>query len=134
MILIYILPKKNDLEIRFMDLCSGNFIRNKKGKILNTVMHVWMNDGYEKATDRILNLYDKIAKGKISRPDINISDFINGNTDISNINPKKAKRDTAYIKREIKELMKDLDISRENAEELVYGNYLLEKDNVDGIF
>ena len=130
---IYILPKKNDLEIRLMDLYSGNFIRNKKGKILNTIMNVWPNDGYEKATDRTLNLFEKVTKDEISKPDEDMSDFISGNTDISKINPRKAKRDIAYIKREIKNLMEDLDASREDAEDIAYDSFINEY-NDDGVF
>lgn len=118
---IYILPKKNDLEIRFMDLYSGNFIRNKKGKILNTVMNVWVNDGYERATERTLNLYEKVINGEIARPD---GYFVNGDSDISKINPRKAQKDISCIKREVRELMQDLDMGRDEAEETAFDSYI----------
>ncbi len=124
---IYILPKKNDLEIRLMDVYSGNFIKNKKGKMLNTVMNVWMNDGYEKATDRTLNLYEKVVEGKISRPD---GDFISEDSDMYKINPRKAKKDISHIKKSTKELMEDLEISKDEAKEIVFDSYISTNNDV----
>lgn len=65
--------------------------------------------------------YEKVINDEIARPD---GYFVNGDSDISKINPKKAKKDISYIKREVKELMEDLDMGRDEAEETAFDSYI----------
>jgi len=88
---IYILAKnKNQVELRIMDPFSGFFIRNDQNRIvkeqisLNTV-----TERFENAIDSILDTYDKVMRGIISRPAEDVSKVMANKTEMAKYNPEK---------------------------------------------
>lgn len=88
---IYMLPKQNGIDIRFLDLYSGNFIKNLNGKALNIYVSETLCR-FKVLTDMIIEICTKIKNGTILRPEKNPLDSAEGETDLAKLHPKKYKK------------------------------------------
>ncbi len=130
---IYMLPGKhsNEVEVRIMDPFSGNFIRNKDGKILKESLWGRVSEKVEAVTDKIIESYKKVLDGVIGRPKENIQNMVSGKTEMARVNP--AKHDDLY---EGIESWKKLGYSEEDAQVQAFEEYksLYHVDNKDADF
>jgi len=83
---IYILPAKNGVEARLIDLYSENFIKNKDGTIFSAMIDD--NSLLCSFADKIISMYEKVKNNIVERPEPIMADYIHGNTDVAKINPK----------------------------------------------
>ena len=131
---IYMLPSKsrNEIEIRFMDPISGNFIRNQNGSILKHKLGSGKSSKIEEICDQVINTYKYILDGAISLPKINMDNILKDKTDVARLNPNKNGD-------EIKDLVTDwieVGYSKDEAEHAAIEQYksLYHLDNKDGDF
>ena len=82
------LPQQNNIEIRFLDSYSGNFIKNNNGEILNIIAAETINK-FMVLSERIIDIFRKINNGSIARPKKNSLIFTDDNIDWAKLNPKK---------------------------------------------
>jgi len=116
---IYMLPvNKDDVELRLVDTLSENFIKSRRGNIYKFIADGYYE--YEKVADKILKAYEKVLNGTIKRPKENVSDFVNGNTDVCKIYPKN--HDDVDIK-EIPRFIKEDGMTKKEAEQQAYDQH-----------
>lgn len=127
---IYMLPKGKGIEIRFMDPYSGNFVREDNVIVRENLLSV-LSDRVESATDKIVDLFEKIKNGVIKRPKENISKFVNEETDMHRVNPAKAEDLSEAISE-----YRNIGYSQEDAEVQAFEEYksLYHIDNKDADF
>ena len=128
---IYMLPKKGKgIEIRFLDPYSGEFVRDKN-KIIRNELYGTISDKVESITDKILDTYEKIVNGAISRPKEDISKFVKEKTEVHRINPAKAED----LSERVNEYRR-IGYSQSEAEEQAFEEYknLYHIDNKDADF
>lgn len=128
---IYMLPKKGKgIEIRFLDPYSGEFVRDKN-KMIRNELYGTISDKVESITDKILDTYEKIVNGAISRPKEDISKFVKEKTEVHRINPAKAED----LSERVNEYRR-IGYSQSEAEEQAFEEYknLYHIDNKDADF
>ena len=125
---IYMLPVKKGVEVRLVDLYSENFIKNQDGNIFKMLVDEY--GSFEKAADKIIDMYEKVTKGIVKRPEENFEDYIKGNTDVARLNPKE--HDIEWL---IKSEMQD-GATKAAAEEFAYESHIstVREYNKDGEF
>jgi len=85
---VYILPKegsKSDIEVRYADLYSGDFIKLNN---LSNVVSQKCNTDSIKMADKVISTLDKIQDGEIKRPEADKDKFFNGETDVFKLRPE----------------------------------------------
>lgn len=89
---IYILPKgKSNIEVRFMDPYSGNFVRDN-----NRIIKYSLDADScrfapkEQLAKQVLDTLQNIVSGIFKRPKIDSRKIVDGNTEMAKLNPSKA--------------------------------------------
>lgn len=115
---IYMFPvNKDDVELRLVDTLSENFIKSRRGNIYKFIADGYYE--YEHVANKVLKAYEMVLNGTIKRPKENVSDFVNGNTDVCRIYPKQ--HDDVDIK-EIPRFIKD-GMTKAEAEQQAYDQH-----------
>ena len=89
---VYILPRKgsnSDIEVRYADLHSGNFV--KLNPLNNSVSQKYKTPTVKMA-DKVVDTLDKIQDGKIKRPNVDKNKFFKGETDTFKLRPELYKK------------------------------------------
>jgi len=85
---VYILPREgnnSDIEIRYADLYSGNFITLNKSSNLKSQE---CGTDYTRMSNEIVDTLDKIQNGEIERPTVDKNEFFDGETDVFRLRPE----------------------------------------------
>ncbi len=102
---VYVLPSsynKSSIVAKFMDLCSGNYLRDAEGKIIKHELRSATIKGYDALADKVLKTIRKLAKGEIERPKVSYTRLMNGKTtDMARVNPDEAEKWAAQFREDI---------------------------------
>lgn len=99
---VYVHPSssnKSSIVAKFMDLYSGNYLRDTEGKIIQHELKSYTLKGYDALADKVLKTISRLAKGEIKRPKVSYTRLMNGKTtDMARVNPREAEKWAAQFK------------------------------------
>ncbi len=132
---VYVVPGQRVIDaysdqnivVKFIDLLSGNYLREKEGKIIKYELKRDCIKAYDKLAAKILDTIERVSKGEIERPKVSYTKLMNGKTtDMAKLDPERAeslakefRTDTKYY-----ESLMGKQVAKVFAHESIFDKYL----------